>query len=50
MESDGSFVAVANTCIPIIIRQIFDDELLTDVNDFMNVFTDQVDELNGELA
>lgn len=50
MESNGSFIAVTNASISIVIGQIFDDKFLTDVDNFMNIFCGNIDKFNCELT
>ena len=50
MKSDGSFITVANASISVIIVKISDDELLANVNNFMHIFTDHIDQFYGEFA
>jgi len=42
MESDCSFVAVANTSVSVVISKILDNELLPNVNDLMNILVSDV--------
>lgn len=50
VESDSSFITVANTGIPIIVGQIFYNKFLANVDNLMNIFADHIDKFDGELA
>ena len=50
MESNGSFVAISDASISIVVGKIFDDEFLANVDDFMHIFGRNIQQLYGELA
>ena len=44
------FIAVADASVSIVVLNVFDDELLPNINDFRNLFTIEVDDLDGKLT
>jgi hypothetical protein len=50
VEGNGSLVAVANAGVPVIIRQVLNDELLPYIDDLQHILRREVDQFDRKFT